>query len=63
MEKTKYDKMLEKANDLIENIEYCKIKVGVVYPITTIKIGADTKVVHEVSKGFNLSPSDFAQKS
>ncbi len=63
MEKTKYDKMLEKANDLIENIEYCKIKVGVVYPITTIKIGADTKVVHEVSKGFNLSTSDFAQKS
>ena len=63
MEKKKYDKMLENANNLIDNIEYCRIRVGVVYPITTIKIGGETKVIHEVSKGFSLSTTDIAQKS
>jgi hypothetical protein len=63
MEKKKYDKMLEKANKLIDNIDFCKIRVGVVYPITTIKIGGETKVIHEVTKGFSLSSVDIVKKN
>jgi uncharacterized protein (DUF342 family) len=63
MEKKKYDKMLEKANKLIDNIDFCKIRVGVVYPITTIKIGGETKVIHEATKGFSLSSVDIVKKN